>query len=221
MDSRASTRSGDEASITTRLSRSCVNGYQKFRTFIDPMVRIQQRNGRHFMDKEGRVFWINGPERFCYLSERRQWRSGLTFLEILEWKQCAPSGLVSQRFGSIKAACEAFEHNTVQWSFDRCLRRMGDQMALNRAVSDYKPTAINHQAGGSVRWWIEVSSPWAGCLQESLCVALGPSSSCIPVSAAAHSRSQFTEFQPALFAFLKLLKQRREIMTEMGEVALA
>ena len=153
MDSRASTRSGDEASITTRLSRSCVNGYQKFRTFIDPMVRIQQRNGRHFMDEEGRVFWINGPERFCYLSERRQWRSGLTFLEILEWKQCAPSGLVSQRFGSIKAACEAFEHNTVQWSFDRCLRRMGDQMALNRAVSDYKPTAIKlaEASGGGSR----------------------------------------------------------------------
>ena len=218
MDSRASTRSGEEASTTTRLSRSCVNGYQKFRTFIDPMVRIQQRNGRHFMDEEGRVFWINGPERFCYLSEQRQWRSGLTFLEILEWKQCAPSGLVSQRFGSIKAACEAFEHNTVQWSFDRYLRRMGDQMALNRAVSDYKPTAIKlaEASGGGSR-----SAPWAGCLQESLCVALGPSSSCIPVSAAAHSRSQFTEFQPALFAFLKLLKQRREIMTEMGEVALA
>ena len=90
---------------------------------------------------------------------------GLTFLEILEWKQCAPSGLVSQRFGSIKAACEAFEHNTVQWSFDRCLRRMGDQMALNRAVSDYKPTAIKlaEASGGGSR-----SAPWAGCLQESL-----------------------------------------------------
>ena len=123
------------------------------------MVRIQQRQGRHFMDEEGRVFWINGPETFCYLSEQRQWRSGLTFLEVLEWKQCAPSGLVSQRFGSIKAACEAFEHNTVKWSLDLYLRQMGDQMALHRSVSDYKPTAIKlaEASGGGSR-----PAPWAG-----------------------------------------------------------
>ena len=55
------------------------------------MVRIRQRQDRHFMDDEGRMFWINGPEEFCYLSEQRQWRAGLSFQQVLEWKQCAPS----------------------------------------------------------------------------------------------------------------------------------
>ena len=106
------------------------------------MVRIRQRQGRHFMDDEGRMFWINGPEEFCYLSEQRQWRSGLSFEQVLEWKQCAPSGLVSQRFTSILAACEAFEHNQVIWSHDLYLRRMGDQMQMHRSVADYRPTAM-------------------------------------------------------------------------------
>ena len=48
------------------------------------MVRIRQRQGRHFMDEEGRMFWINGPENFCYLSEQRQWRCGLSFQEVLD-----------------------------------------------------------------------------------------------------------------------------------------
>lgn len=159
MNRRASAGRGDEVSVTTRLPRACVDGYQTIRVCIDPMVRIQQRQGRHFMDEEGRVFWINGPEGFCYLSEQRQWRCGLTFQQVLEWKQCAPSGLVSQRFSSIKAACEAFEHNTVQWSLDRYLRQMGDQMALHRSVSDYKPTAIKlaEASGGPFR-----PAPWAG-----------------------------------------------------------
>lgn len=123
------------------------------------MVRIRQRQGRHFMDEEGRMFWINGPECFCYLSEQRQWRSGLSFHEILEWKQCAPSGLVSQRFDSIIQACEAFEHNQVLWSHDLYLRRMGDQMALHRSADDYRPTAMKlaEAAGGRVR-----PAPWQG-----------------------------------------------------------
>ena len=123
------------------------------------MVRIRQRQDRHFMDDEGRMFWINGPEEFCYLSEQRQWRAGLSFQQVLEWKQCAPSGLVSQRFGSILAACEAFEHNQVLWSHDLYLRRMGDQMALHRSASDYRPTAIKlaEASGRSVR-----PAPWIG-----------------------------------------------------------
>ena len=158
MSSRASTRSRDEVSVTTRLPRSRDNGYQNNGMCVDPMVRIQQRQGRHFIDEEGRVLWINGPESFCYLSEQRQWRPGLTFLEILEWKQCAPSGLISQRFGSIKAACEAFEQNTVQWSLDFCLRQMGDQMALHRSVSDYKPTAMKLAEASGGR---SEPAPWA------------------------------------------------------------
>jgi hypothetical protein len=109
------------------------------------MARIKQRRDRHFIDDRGRLYWINGPDQHCYLSEQRQWRVGLSFDEVLEWKQCAPSGLVSQRFGSLQAACEAFEHNQVQWSLDLYLRRMGDEMALQRGLDDYKPTAIKQQ----------------------------------------------------------------------------
>ncbi|MFM9101662.1 MAG: hypothetical protein ACKOPS_10125, partial [Cyanobium sp.] len=91
------------------------------------MARIRQRRDRHFIDDQGRLYWINGPERHCYLSEQRQWRQGLSFDEVLDWKQCAPSGLVSQRFASLQAACEAFEHNQVQWTLDLYLRHMGDE----------------------------------------------------------------------------------------------
>ncbi|MBM5817048.1 MAG: hypothetical protein FJ083_10870 [Cyanobacteria bacterium K_Offshore_surface_m2_239] len=106
------------------------------------MTRIQHRRGRHFMDEEGRLFWINGPDDHCYLSEQRQWRRGLCFEDVLEWKQCAPTGCVSQRFPSPKAACEAFEHAQVVWSHDVYLRRLGDAMAQHRSLLDYKPTAM-------------------------------------------------------------------------------
>ncbi len=106
------------------------------------MARIKQRRGRHVMDENGRLFWINGPEESCYLSEQRQWRRGLSFEEVLDWKQCAPSGQVSQRFGSVQAACEAYEHAQVVWSQDLYLRRMGDQMASHRSADDYKPTVM-------------------------------------------------------------------------------
>jgi hypothetical protein len=106
------------------------------------MTRIKQRRGRHFIDENERLFWINGPEDHCYLSEQRQWRSGLAFDDVLEWKQCAPSGLVSQRFPSLQAACEAFEHRQIVWYQDLYLRRMGDQMAAHRSADDYKPTAM-------------------------------------------------------------------------------
>ena len=106
------------------------------------MTRISQRRGRHFIDEEGRLFWINGPDDNCYLSEQRQWRRGLSFDQVLEWKQCAPSGCVSQRFPSPLAACEAFEHAQVVWSHDLYLRRMGEAMARLRSDVDYKPTAM-------------------------------------------------------------------------------
>jgi len=121
------------------------------------MTRIVQRQDRHFMDQQGRLYWINGPEVHCYLSEQRLWRRGLSFSDVLDWKQCAPLGLVSQRFPSVKAACEAFEHAQVQWFQDLYLRRMGDQMAAQRSLHDYKPTAMKQAeaAGAPVR-----RQPW-------------------------------------------------------------
>ena len=115
------------------------------------MARIRQRRDRHFIDDHGQLFWINGPDHHCYLSEQRQWREGLSFEEVLEWKQCSPSGLVSQRFTSLQAACEAFEHNQVIWSSDLYLRRMGDEMALQRGCDDYKPTAMKEEEARGAR----------------------------------------------------------------------
>lgn len=123
------------------------------------MARIRHRRDRHFMDDAGRLYWINGPEQHCYLSEQRQWRSGLSFEETLEWKQCSPTGMVSQRFASLQAACEAFEHNQVTWSLDLYLRHMGDEMALQRGLDDYKPTAIKEEESRVGR---RRRQPWAG-----------------------------------------------------------
>jgi len=121
------------------------------------MTRIRARRDRHFIDEEGRLYWINGPDHHCYLSEQRQWRRGLSFEEVLDWKQCAPSGSVSQRFSSLQAACEAFQHGQVVWSQDLYLRRMGDQMAAHRSAPDYKPTTMKQAeaAGAPVR-----RQPW-------------------------------------------------------------
>ena len=44
------------------------------------------------------------------MSEQRQWRAGLSLVQIIECKQCAPTGLVSQKFGSID---EALEENLI------------------------------------------------------------------------------------------------------------
>lgn len=132
------------------------------------MARIRQRRGRHFIDENGRLYWINGPEGHCYLSEQRQWRAGLSFDDVLDWKQCAPSGVVSQRFHSLREACEAFEHGLVHWSSDLYLRRMGDQMQLHRSPLDYKPTAMARAEadGAPVRrqpWLLpEASGPVCG-----------------------------------------------------------
>ena len=123
------------------------------------MARITQRHDRHFMDESGRLFWINGPDHHCYLSEPRQWRDGLSFEDTLEWKQCSPTGLVSQRFQSLQAACEAFEHNQIQWTLDLYLRHMGDEMALQRSLSDYKPTAMKEAEAQSGR---ARQQPWLG-----------------------------------------------------------
>ena len=42
-------------------------------------------------------------------------------------------------------ACEAFNHNRLDWSQDLYLylRRMGGQMAQHCSVDDYRPTAMN------------------------------------------------------------------------------
>ena len=135
--------------VTTPLPRLFIIGSQLIRQIeADGMVRIRDRQDRHFIDEQGRMFWMNGLETFCYLSAKRQWRSGLSFADVLEeWKQCAPSGLVSQRFGSIVEACEACDHNRVVWSQDLYLRRTGEQMALHRSVDDYRPTAMNLAEG--------------------------------------------------------------------------
>lgn len=129
------------------------------------MTRIRQRRDRHFIDEEGRLFWINGPEDHCYLSEQRQWRAGLSFDEILEWKQCAPSGLVSQRFSSVREALESYEHAQVRWFQDLYLRRMGDQMAAHRSAEDYKPTVMKQaEAAGApprLQPWCRAGSPAA------------------------------------------------------------
>lgn len=121
------------------------------------MTRIRQRRDRHFIDADGRLFWINGPEDHCYLSEQRQWRRGLSFDEVLLWKQCAPSGLVSQRFRSLQEACEAFEHARIIWSHDLYLRRMGEQMAAQRSLDDYKPTAMKQAEARGER---QRRQPW-------------------------------------------------------------
>jgi hypothetical protein len=115
------------------------------------MTRIKQRRDRHFIDEEGRLFWINGPEQNCYLSEQRQWRRGLSFDEVLDWKQCAPSGLVSQRFPSLQEACQAYEHHQIIWYQDLYLRRMGDQMASHRSADDYKPTVMKQAEAQGAR----------------------------------------------------------------------
>ena len=65
------------------------------------MARIRERKDRHFIDDRGQMFWINGPDDACYLSEQRQWRKGLTLLEVVEWKQCSPTGKISQKFPSV------------------------------------------------------------------------------------------------------------------------
>ncbi len=143
----------------------------KYELEADLMAHIRERHGRHFVDDWGNMFWINGPEAFCYLSEQRQWRKGLTFLQIIEWKQCAPSGLVSQRFGSIVDACEAFETNRITWSHDSYLHRIGEQMARHRSLKNYRPTYMKklEAEGAPVR-----RPPWIDS-SDSLCIAFaGP-----------------------------------------------
>lgn len=122
------------------------------------MTQIRQRRDRHFIDEDGRLFWINGPDDNCYLSEQRQWRPDLSLEDVLEWKQCAPTGTVSQRFPSPMAACEAYEQAQVVWSLDVYLRRMGDEMARHRSAADYKPTAMRLAEAQGAR---PRQPPWA------------------------------------------------------------
>ncbi|SBO44647.1 hypothetical protein [Cyanobium sp. NIES-981] len=166
------------------------------------MTRISKRRDRHFMDESGRLFWINGPEHHCYLSEQRQWRSGLSFEDVLDWKQCAPSGLVSQRFPSLRAACEAFEHNQVAWSRDLYLLRMGERMEARRSDPDYKPTAMAVAESQGARPRVQ---PWR--LPDPLgpCCGLPPRSQVLEMPhphrrrrSAAASPRQLAELQPAL-----------------------
>ena len=86
------------------------------------MPFIRERKGRHFLDESGGMFWINGPDDACYLSEQRQWRKGLTLLEVVEWKQCSPTGKISQKFPSVVEVCKAYEENTILWRRRRSSR---------------------------------------------------------------------------------------------------
>ena len=106
------------------------------------MAKIRKLAGRHFIDEKGKIFWINGPDNNCYIAEQMVWREGLRFAEVLEWKQCAPTGRVSQRFGSIDQALQAFERDGIDWSTDLYLQKVGEQMLAQRSVDDYKPTAM-------------------------------------------------------------------------------
>ena len=136
------------------------------------MTSITEQQDRHFFDDQGRMFWINGPEDFCYISEQRQWRKGLCLKDVLLWKQCAPSGLVSQRFRSIDDALEAFETNHVLWSQDLYLKRMGEQMQEHRSPDDYRPTfmKVAELAGVPVR-----EAPWArNSVQKRICSRAAP-----------------------------------------------
>lgn len=110
------------------------------------------------MDENGAMFWINGPENNCYISEQMVWREGLRFAEVLEWKQCAPTGRVSQRFNSIQQALQAFESTAIRWSMDLYLKKVGEQMLRHRSMDDYKPTAMKEveAQGAPVK-----EAPWA------------------------------------------------------------
>ena len=155
------------------------------------MARIRERQDRHFIDECGQMFWINGPENSCYLSEQRQWRSGLSFLEVIEWKQCAPTGLVSQRFGSVIEACEAFEHNRIFWTHDHSLRRLGEQMVLHRSLDKYRPTHIKlaEANGAPIRTppWIKPEDCFTYSFPGPRCIWPGPSNqSCAQIEGIQH-----------------------------------
>ncbi len=142
------------------------------------MARIREQKDRHFIDECGQMFWINGPENSCYLSEQRQWRSGLSFLEVLEWKQCAPTGLISQRFGSILEACQAFEQNRITWTNDVYLRHMGEQMEIHRSLQNYRPTYIKlaESRGAPIRTppWIKPEDSYSYSFPGPRCIWPGP-----------------------------------------------
>jgi hypothetical protein len=169
------------------------------------MARIRQRRDRHFIDDQGRLYWINGPEHHCYLSEQRQWREGLRFEEVLEWKQCAPSGLVSQRFASLLAACEAFEHNQVRWTLDLYLRHMGDEMALQRSADDYKPTVMKEAEARGARPRVQ---PWQGCSTPAPQCDLSARPAPRPANAAACLAASRSE--------LPHLRRRRRSAADLG-----
>ncbi|WP_063402902.1 hypothetical protein [Prochlorococcus marinus] len=51
-------------SVTTPLPRLFTIGSQLIRQMeADGMVRIGDRQDRHFIDEQGRMFWKNGPEQ--------------------------------------------------------------------------------------------------------------------------------------------------------------
>ena len=60
-------------SVTTPLPRLFTIGSQLIRQIeADGMVRIRDRQDRHLIDQQERMFWMNGPETFCELSAKRQ-----------------------------------------------------------------------------------------------------------------------------------------------------
>ncbi len=135
---------------------------------------IQERKERHFVDDSNQIFWINGPDENCYLSEQRQWRTGLTLSETLEWKQCSPTGRISQKFSSVLEACNAFEENKILWQRDDRLRRMGDEMERHRSPINYRPTSMKvaELKGEPVRIppWIKAESNSESSFQAPRCL---------------------------------------------------
>ena len=97
-----------------------------------------------------------------------QW---IDFLRAFEWKQCAPSGVVRQRFGSVVEAFESFVHNRVIWPHDLYLKRMGKQMELHRSADNYRPTAMKvaEAQGAPIR-----RIPWENTLEEYHSFLPGP-----------------------------------------------
>jgi hypothetical protein len=102
---------------------------------------------------------------------------------------------VSQRFASPQAACEAFEHNQVQWTLDLYLRHMGDEMTLQRGADDYKPTAMKEEEarGGPrrVQPWQGSSTPPPQCALSARPAPRSPSAS----ASLAASRSELPHLQ--------------------------
>ncbi len=97
---------------------------------------------------------------------------------MIQWKQCAPTGIVSQRFSSLVEACEAFEQNLVVCSHDLYLHRMGKQMTRHRSLNNYRPTYMKlaEAKGAPVRLppWINSSNSAGNSFHGPRCILSDP-----------------------------------------------